>query len=158
MADEQPAYLSYLLRLWQVSGDGQSHRYDEGVDRGEEIAIWRASLESSNIGGRKVFANLDDLFGFLWEQTGEQVERTVEELPDYQSYLLRLWRGSGDGQSRRGDEVSHPEGGEFPCAGGKVVWRASLESVRTGERRSFASLDHLFDFLREQTSESPGSS
>ena len=144
MADEQPAYLSYLLRLWQVSGDGQSHcgdgtprRREEGFHCGEQKAIWRASLESSNIGRRKVFANLDDLFGFLREQTGEQSDITMEEQPDYRSYLLRLWRVND---------------------GGTVVWRASLESVCTGERRSFASLDDLFDFLREQAGGSPGGS
>ena len=52
---EQPDYLSYLLRLWRV---------------GEEEATWRASLESSHTGERKGFASLDDLFGFLREQTG----------------------------------------------------------------------------------------
>ncbi len=55
----------------------------------------------------------------------------VEERLEYLSYLLRLW----------------PEGGEE-----KAVWRASLESPHTGERVGFASLDELFDFLRQQTS------
>ena len=32
-----------------------------------------------------------------------------------------------------------------------MVWRASLEDVRTGERRGFASIDALLGFLREQT-------
>jgi hypothetical protein len=53
-----------------------------------------------------------------------------EPKPAYQSYLLRLWRTS-----------SH----------GKHVWRASLESAQTGERRSFADLVSLFTFLEEQT-------
>lgn len=44
----------------------------------------------------------------------------------YLSYLLRLWR----------EERGH-EG----------VWRASLESVQTGESRSFADVDQLFDHL-----------
>jgi hypothetical protein len=35
----------------------------------------------------------------------------------------------------------------------KVVWRASLESTRAGERKGFAGLDELFDFLQEQTGE-----
>ena len=47
----------------------------------------------------------------------------------YISYLLRLW------QIR---------------SGGELVWRASLESPHTGERKGFASLDDLFDFLRGQ--------
>jgi len=142
MAEEQPVYLSYLLRLWQVSGDAESNRGDEKPRRVEH-PTWRASLESSYIGGRKVFGTLDDLFGFLREQTHQQVDETLQEWPDHLSYLLRLWQESDAGQS-------HP-------AGKKAAWRASLESVRTGERRSFASLDELFDFLREQTSAPPSS-
>lgn len=129
MAEEQPDYLSYLLRLWRVSGDERSHRVGKKV-------IWRASLESSHVGGRKVFASLDDLFDFLREQTGEQAEDTMKEQPGYLSYLLRLRRVGDEGDSHR--------------VGGKAVWRASLESVHTGEQRVFASLDDLFGFLREQ--------
>ncbi|MBN1979075.1 MAG: hypothetical protein JW918_16870 [Anaerolineae bacterium] len=56
----------------------------------------------------------------------------MKEPPHYLSYLLRLWRVDGkDAES---------------------VWRASLESSRTGERMVFARWDDLFDFLREQTS------
>jgi hypothetical protein len=61
--------------------------------------------------------------------------------PDYLSYLLRLWRVGG---------------GELHDMGSKAIWRASLESARIGERRGFASLDELFDFLREQTGERVG--
>ncbi len=49
---------------------------------------------------------------------------------DYLAYQLRLWR-------TRGEE--------------RAMWRASLKSAQTRERRSFASLDDLFDFLRQQT-------
>jgi hypothetical protein len=49
---------------------------------------------------------------------------------DYLSYLLRLWKASD---------------GEVP------VWRASLRSSRTGEKVGFASLEDLFEFLRQQT-------
>jgi hypothetical protein len=73
------------------------------------------------------FAGLDELFGFLREQTGEM----VKEQPGYASYLLRLWREGGDRE--------------------KATWRASLESTRTGELMTFASLDDLFDHLRELT-------
>lgn len=52
-----------------------------------------------------------------------------EEQSVYQSYLLRLWR------------VKEGEEG----------WRASLESAQTGERRGFATLDGLFDYVRSQT-------
>lgn len=48
----------------------------------------------------------------------------------YLSYLLRLWQTSD---------------------GTKQIWRASLESPGTGERRGFASLEDLFDFLLAQT-------
>jgi hypothetical protein len=146
MAEEQLAYLSYLLRLWRVSGDEEVVLLPftpEEYHRVEEKAVWRASLESVRTGERKVFASLDDLFGFLREQTNEQVEGTVAERPDCLSYLLRLWRVGDDGESHH--------------AGGMGVWRASLESVRTGERKVFASLDDLFDFLREQAGVSPGS-
>jgi len=55
----------------------------------------------------------------------------------YLAYLLRLWRVSGEGESRNGE--------------GTPAWRASLQSPQTRERRGFASLDDLFDFIREQT-------
>jgi len=143
MVEEQPTYLSYLLRLWRVSDGGDPHRGDGESHHIDEQTIWWASLESSTIGGRKVFASLDDLFGFLREQTGEQVEETVGEQAGYLSYLLRLWWEDCDGKP-------HREGGESGHADGKGAWRASLESVRTGERRDFASLEELFGFLREQ--------
>jgi len=44
----------------------------------------------------------------------------------YESYLLRLWES---------DEA------------GQLVWRASLESSDTGERRGFTDLDSLFAYL-----------
>ena len=55
----------------------------------------------------------------------------AKEQPDYLAYLLRLWR-----TSRRG----------------RVTWRASVESAETRERRGFANLNALFDFLRQETS------
>ena len=48
----------------------------------------------------------------------------------YISYLLRLWRSENSGN---------------------IVWLASLESPLTSERRGFANLEALFDFLRAQT-------
>lgn len=59
----------------------------------------------------------------------------AKEQPDYLAYLLRLWRAS---------------------EGGKVTWRASLESTQTRERKGFGSLDDLFDFLQQQTGAPPG--
>jgi hypothetical protein len=32
-----------------------------------------------------------------------------------------------------------------------AVWRCSLEDARTGERRSFATLEQMLAFLKEQT-------
>jgi hypothetical protein len=52
----------------------------------------------------------------------------IGEQLDYQSYLLRLWR------------VDEGENGV----------QASLESTHTGERRGFASLEAMLDFLRRQ--------
>jgi hypothetical protein len=54
----------------------------------------------------------------------------ARELPDYLSFLLRLWRVNERG-------LPH--------------WRASLQSPQTGERVSFATLDALVAFLQEQT-------
>jgi hypothetical protein len=52
----------------------------------------------------------------------------------YLSYLLRLWpAGTGPG----------------------IEWRASLEEVSTGERKAFAGLDALLDYLRERTGAGP---
>lgn len=48
----------------------------------------------------------------------------------YQSYLLRLWRV-----------------GERPS----VQWRASLQSVRTGQQAMFSGLEELFEYLRAET-------
>jgi hypothetical protein len=60
----------------------------------------------------------------------------MKKQPDYLSYLLRLWRVSGD-------EESLP-----PLQ--KATWRVSLEDPHTRERQGFASLDELFEFLRNQ--------
>jgi hypothetical protein len=48
----------------------------------------------------------------------------------YYSYLLRLWQTGNDSER---------------------IWRASLETPGSGERRGFASLRELFDFLEAQT-------
>ena len=54
----------------------------------------------------------------------------------YLSYLLRLWR------------VDVGAAGDLSLA---YIWRVSIESALTGERRGFASLDDLFVFLLRQT-------
>ena len=50
------------------------------------------------------------------------------------SYLLRVWAVDQNGSP---------------------IWRASLESSRTGERLGFRNLDALFTFLRQHTSTAP---
>lgn len=50
--------------------------------------------------------------------------------PQYKSYMLRVWREGQDGG-----------------------WRATLESVTTGEVRAFAHLDQLVAFLEENGGE-----
>lgn len=52
----------------------------------------------------------------------------------YLAYMLRLWQ---------------------VCRDGRLVWLGSLESPHTGERRAFADLAQLFDFLQEQVQEHP---
>ena len=49
-------------------------------------------------------------------------------VPNYSAYLIRLWQ----------EDTQRP-------------WRASVQSVRTGEKFFFATLDDLFVFLQEQT-------
>jgi hypothetical protein len=60
-----------------------------------------------------------------------QTGKDTQEPRPYLSYLLRLWQAGS--------------------AGGKV-WRASLESVQSGERLAFANLATLFEYLRARTS------
>ncbi len=55
----------------------------------------------------------------------------------YLSYLVRLWRVHDD-------EDCHP-------VIEQAVWRASVENPHTRERKHFASLEELFDLLRQQT-------
>ncbi len=45
----------------------------------------------------------------------------------YLAFMLRFWQVDSDGAP---------------------VWRASLENPHTGERRGFASMEALFEFLR----------
>jgi hypothetical protein len=61
MTTEQQRYFAYMLRLWQVSSDGEP--------------IWRVSLESPHSGERHGFANLELLFAFLGEKTGKLAQR-----------------------------------------------------------------------------------
>jgi hypothetical protein len=49
--EKRDEYLSYMLRLWRVSRDGQG--------------MWWASLENSQTGKRHNFSDLENLFAFL---------------------------------------------------------------------------------------------
>jgi hypothetical protein len=59
----------------------------------------------------------------------DRVNDLKEPQPRYTSYLLRLWQTESNGEP---------------------VWRASLESVRTGQRKGFADIGSLFAFLESQ--------
>jgi hypothetical protein len=59
-----------------------------------------------------------------------QTGKDTQEPRPYLSYLLRLWQAGSPG---------------------RVVWRASLESVQSGERLAFANLEALFERLRAET-------
>jgi len=50
----------------------------------------------------------------------------------YHAYLLRIWQTK-------------------LTATGQIIWRASLEDPRTGDRLGFATLEQLFAYLIEQT-------
>lgn len=53
-----------------------------------------------------------------------------DETAEYMAFMLRLWRAN---------RAAAPG------------WRASLESPLTGERRGFASLEALVEYLLQQT-------
>ena len=69
MKEDQPDYLSYLLRLWRVSGE-------KGPDIPQD-AVWRASLEDPNTRERKAFAGLDELIIFLEEEMRNRPEQEL---------------------------------------------------------------------------------
>ena len=54
----------------------------------------------------------------------------MNERRRYHAYMLRLWETSN---------------------GERRIWRASLESPSSGERRGFRSLQSLIEFLEAQT-------
>ena len=65
MRQEQPRYLSYLLRIWQVKAKGGPQ--------------WRASLESPGNGEKRTFSSLELLIAFLQAQTAQQELVDTEE-------------------------------------------------------------------------------
>jgi hypothetical protein len=72
MSNQQPEYLSYLLRMWRVQEDGG--------------ATWRASLERPGNHDRHTFTSLEAAFDFLRQRAGEaespgRPERPAAGLP-----------------------------------------------------------------------------
>lgn len=59
------AYLSYLLRLWQVRAGG--------------LPVWRCSLQRPGAAEQQPFAGLDELLAFLRARTGESDERPTTD-------------------------------------------------------------------------------
>ncbi len=59
--DKRVIYRSYLLRLWCTDQSGECE--------------WRASLEDSHTGEQVAFANLEQLFVFLMEQSTHSPKR-----------------------------------------------------------------------------------
>ena len=55
---------------------------------------------------------------------------TFDKPPRYRSYLLTVWE-----ERSQDPDVS-------------VIWRFSLQDPRTGQRRGFASLEEMVNFLR----------
>jgi hypothetical protein len=55
MADTQPRYRTFLLRLWQERRGGEW--------------VWRASIEDPHRNVRKGFGDLERLYTYLREQT-----------------------------------------------------------------------------------------
>ena len=64
MSENRQRHMSYVLRLWQVTIEGQP--------------VWRASLESALTGQRRGFANLEDLLDFLREEIAVKRESKRE--------------------------------------------------------------------------------
>jgi hypothetical protein len=59
----RPEYLSYLLRLWRVSGVG--------------APLWRGSLQRPGAAEPVGFADLEELIAFLRAETGADVRETT---------------------------------------------------------------------------------
>ena len=65
MDKQQTTSFSYLVRLWATGANGQP--------------VWRASLEDVQSGERRGFANLEQLFVFLMEQTEQAGEASAAQ-------------------------------------------------------------------------------
>lgn len=65
MKRDQRCHLSYLLRLWQVQEEGKN--------------VWRASLQRPGADRRLGFATLEQLFGFLRDETDDWLDTRVNQ-------------------------------------------------------------------------------
>jgi len=78
--------LSYLLRLWQESGDETAES--------REAPVWRASLTSPTTGERVGFASLEGLVEYLQER----INTTADSGANGEAGRERRWsHGTGDG-------------------------------------------------------------
>ncbi len=64
MTTQEPRYLAYMLRLWQVRDNNEM--------------AWRASLEDPHTGERRGFGSLEMLIAFLREQARADYVQTSE--------------------------------------------------------------------------------
>ena len=71
MFNEKLDYQSYLLRLWRVSDVGTGHP-------GDEMPVWRVSLQSPLTRERVRFATLDDLVEFLRQEMNVMADAAAE--------------------------------------------------------------------------------
>ena len=59
------SYLSYLLRMWSIPGEGKAEK-------------WMASVESPLTREHRTFADLENLFDFLRTMTGQAAPGDAE--------------------------------------------------------------------------------
>ena len=71
MTTQPRHYMAYLVRLWQVNGEGQP--------------AWRASIEDPHTGEQRGFASLENLVAFLREQMEETSSRIAPRDSDNSS-------------------------------------------------------------------------
>jgi hypothetical protein len=86
MAEEKRCYISYLLRLWQITEKGR--------------LVWRASLESPGSGERAGFGSLPELYRFLRQQT----EILLHEKRQAEEFEVIVKSSDRDQKSEEGGE------------------------------------------------------
>jgi hypothetical protein len=71
MTRNKPRYLTYLIRLWAAEEMCASNQTNK--------TVWRVLLENVNTHSRYGFANLDQAFEYLHQQTLSAKEDSNEE-------------------------------------------------------------------------------